>query len=119
MTEAQLTHRVIEYLRKLKRDGEPVWWLKIHGGPLQHAGVPDLLIVYHGVVLFVELKAPGKKPTRLQLETMRRISVAGGWTKVIDTEENLIRLLDLIKDRVLKSPAVQLADQRESFGGMG
>jgi len=112
MTEAQLTHRVIEHLRKLKREGEPCWWLKIHGGPLQHAGVPDLLIVYHGVALFVELKAPGKKPTRLQLETMRRIKAAGGRAIVIDKLDDLQVALGLLR-------VVQLADQRESYSGMG
>ena len=42
-----------------------------------HAGVPDRVVILHGRVGFLELKAPGKKPTALQQREIDRISAQG------------------------------------------
>lgn len=55
---------VAAIVRSAKQSG---WWvMKIHGGPHQLAGVPDLLCLRHGQAVFLEVKQPGKKATRLQ-----------------------------------------------------
>ena len=48
-----------------------------------HRGVPDRIMMKNGKVLFMELKAPGKKPTTLQLHEMGKIRQSGNaavWT---------------------------------------
>lgn len=49
-----------------------------------HRGVPDRLLIFpHGLVTFVELKAPGKSPTVLQLAVLKQMEgnkAVIGWT---------------------------------------
>lgn len=40
-------------------------------------GVPDRIILYRGRVMFLELKAPGCKPTKLQEREMSLLGEAG------------------------------------------
>jgi len=55
------------------------WWaMKIHGGPYQLAGVPDLLCLKGGRAVFLEVKQPGKKATPLQARRMNEIETQGG-----------------------------------------
>jgi hypothetical protein len=93
--EDKLKESVIRWLKTLKRRGEPIWWLKIHGGPMQRAGVPDLMVIYHGRVLFFELKTPGNPPTPLQSETIHRILHAGGFATVVTSVEEVKAELNL------------------------
>lgn len=55
------------------------WWImKIHGGPYQLAGVPDLLCIKQGRALFLEVKQPGKHATAIQRGRMNEIETQGG-----------------------------------------
>ena len=39
-----------------------------------HRGVPDRLLIFpHGLVAFIELKAPGKSPTALQTTVLKQM----------------------------------------------
>ena len=40
-------------------------------------GVPDRIFMRDGLILFLELKAEGKKPTKLQLRHLRKIQSQG------------------------------------------
>lgn len=60
-----------------------------------NAGVPDRIVVLPGGrVVFVELKAPGKKPTKLQLAQQRRLQALGCDVRVIDGLEQVDKLLE-------------------------
>jgi len=74
--EGRLTGSVIERLRRYKRSGLAIWWLKLAGSPLQRRGMPDLLVVLDGFALFVELKAPGGEPTPLQQHRIKELEEA-------------------------------------------
>jgi hypothetical protein len=52
--------------------------MKIHGGPHQLAGVPDLLCLRRGSAVFLEVKQPGKKATAIQARRMNEIETQGG-----------------------------------------
>ena len=92
--EGLLTQRCIRYLKYLQQCGRHVWYCKIHGHASQRAGVPDLLIILEGRFSAIELKAPGKKASPLQLHEMGRINAAGAWAQVIDNIEDFRRLFD-------------------------
>jgi hypothetical protein len=50
-------------------------------------GVPDRIIFFPaGRIVFVELKAPGKKPTPLQAAQGKKITAMGQLVVVIDTK---------------------------------
>ncbi len=65
------------------------WWvMKIHGGPYQLAGVPDLLCLKAGRAVFLEVKQPGKKATEIQNRRMEEIRTQGGAAcHVVTTKE--------------------------------
>ncbi len=94
MTEALLTRRVIAYLKQLNNTADPLWFLKIHGGPMQRAGLPDLFVIYKGRTFGIELKRPGKKPTKLQQHTLSEMEKAGATTAVVTSVDQLQGLLE-------------------------
>lgn len=76
MNEKILESKVVEYC---KANG---LYCRKFASPA-HRGVPDRLIIGKGVVMFLELKSQGKKPTALQLrelELIRYGGVAAIWT---------------------------------------
>lgn len=67
---------VASIVKEARRRG---WWvMKIHGGPFQLAGVPDLLLLRGGIAKFFEVKQPGKKPTPIQTQRMGEIEREAG-----------------------------------------
>jgi hypothetical protein len=65
-------------------------WLCYKFSSPGHRGVPDRIILQpDGVVRFVELKAPGKKPIGLQLRTHERFAKFGSPVDVIDSKEGV------------------------------
>ena len=47
--------------------------IKIHGGPFQMSGLPDILCLRHGRAAWIEAKRPGNSPTRIQEHRMREL----------------------------------------------
>lgn len=64
-------------------------------------GVPDRLVCLPGGrAVFVELKAPGKKPTRLQILQQNRLSFLGFDVWVIDCREWVEKFItEMVKGR--------------------
>lgn len=62
-------------------------WLVFKFSAPNHRGVPDRLMIKDGVTVYVEFKAPGKKPTGLQLRTHDKIRKAGATVLIIDDIE--------------------------------
>ena len=61
-------------------------------------GMPDRLVLLpHGRLAFVELKASGKKPRPLQVKRKRQLEALGFKVYVIDGEEQIGGVLDEIQ----------------------
>ncbi len=88
MSEKAVQDRIVGWLKK-----NEIWVTKVHGGPYQQAGLPDLRIIYRGRSIDVEVKDKGKKPTRLQMATMRKIAAAGGLVNWFDDSDKAIAWL--------------------------
>ena len=81
-------------------------WLSRKFSSPQHSAVPDRINLFHGFVLFIEYKAPGKKPTTLQYKEHDKIRAAGGCVAVVDNIEQGKQLIDFHTTLVLgQSPA--------------
>jgi len=66
-------------------------------------GVPDRIVFLPGGrVVFVELKAPGKKPTQLQLVQHERLRSLGQYVAVIDSREKVDKLLEFLEEGLLE-----------------
>jgi sulfur relay (sulfurtransferase) complex TusBCD TusD component (DsrE family) len=59
-------------------------------------GQPDRMFLYQGRVLFIEFKAPGKKPTALQARWLERLTEHTFHATSCDNIEAGKRLIDLI-----------------------
>jgi hypothetical protein len=80
MNEQALAHRVRDRLNALRNAGLQIWWLKVHGGPYQRAGVPDFLLCVCGRFAAVELKNPERPeaPSPSQAAEISWVQRAGG-----------------------------------------
>ena len=64
------------------------------------AGVPDRICLFDcGVIIFVELKAPGRKPRKIQEVWIRRLKNLGFRVEVIDGEKGISELIQSIKGK--------------------
>ncbi len=96
--EAKIQAAIIRYLKTLKAAGEPIWWVKIHGGPHQQAGIPDLAICYFGLSVWLEVKALDGETTRLQEEVIQNIRATRGTAFVVRSAGDVRFVLDQIKE---------------------
>jgi len=72
LSERQIVGKVMDYSRSKG------WWTtKIHGSAFQAAGIPDILCIRKGAVVWIECKRPGQHPTKIQLHRMRELEAAG------------------------------------------
>lgn len=60
----------------------------------QRRSVPDRIITFSGRVLFVELKATGKKPTEAQVRDHERRRAAGAEVVWLDSKAGVDELID-------------------------
>jgi len=79
---------------------------KINISKLHGRGFPDLLIVTEYASFFIEAKAPGNKPTKLQRVKLKEIKKAGGdavkcyWSTVKKTDTSKLLFLNPETDEV-------------------
>jgi hypothetical protein len=63
--------------------------------------VPDRICFFpKGRVVYVECKAPGKKPTPLQIKVLQFLNSLGNNTVIIDTKEKVDILCNIIKEEI-------------------
>lgn len=77
MTEAQLEAKIVKLAKSLG-----IYTRKFTSP--SHRAVPDRIFVHGGTVLFLEVKAAGKKPTEAQLHEMELIRAVGGLVGWVD-----------------------------------
>ncbi|NRY61492.1 VRR-NUC domain-containing protein [Clostridium beijerinckii] len=63
-------------------------------------GVPDRIVLLpHGVIAFIELKAPGKKMRPIQIKRKGQLESLGFKVYCIDNKEQIGGILDAIEKR--------------------
>jgi hypothetical protein len=92
MKESDLERKVVAYCKK-------VFARTYKFTSPSHRGVPDRVILGSSGILFLELKAPGKKPTALQNREMNLMNsyphVLASWADNITHAKRLIDLVNL------------------------
>lgn len=91
-----MTERDVEnYLRgRVKAEGGTAYKFISPG----NNGVPDRIVILPGNrITFVELKAPGGKPTALQVNQHKRFRALGCDVRVIDNKEQVDAMLQELK----------------------
>lgn len=91
--ELALAKKVSLYLREMRYNKRAVWYLKVKGGPMQRAGVPDFLMCLNGRFGSLETKDPREvtiQPTAAQRKELRDIHRAGGFAWVSNDYEEIL-----------------------------
>jgi hypothetical protein len=70
------------------------WMYMPLAGPLGVSGIPDFVGVFKGRAFFIEAKAPGGRPTEVQLLRHKEITMAGGVVIVAHSVEELEAEMD-------------------------
>lgn len=89
------------YQKKIKQllDERGCYHEVIWGGGFQASGIPDILGVYRGIYLGLELKVGNNKPSPLQLAKVKLIRRSGGIGAILwDNIEPLEQILDSIDE---------------------
>ena len=75
-----------------------VWFFSPQSGPYGRSGVPDRIACVNGHFIGLEVKADStKKPTRLQVDCMRKIENAGGKCFVVCNDDTMAAALTYIR----------------------
>lgn len=90
--ETKLKNSITRWLKT-----QPVFFMKLHGGPLQLAGMPDLLVIVGGLAVFLELKAGRNEPTPLQRAMIRRLREHGAAAFVVRSLSEAQEAIDKVK----------------------
>lgn len=85
--------------RAIRREYPDSLTLKVHGGPYQEAGIPDILVVVDGRFIGLEVKRrrPGEsdsaardRATAQQRAMLARMEAAGGVARVVLSEDEAL-----------------------------
>ena len=94
MSEGTLVRRILKALREKYPNNV---WYKIHTGPYQERGVPDILGSHGGYFIALEVKLPGKENTvtKYQKYQIKRIRNSGGYACVVTTVKEARESVDI------------------------
>lgn len=85
--------KIVEYLKRrtksLGGSTRKVAWVG-------HTGAPDQLVLLPGIAAFIECKAPGKKPTKVQEREINKLKASGLEVFVVDSEQSVDMALTTI-----------------------
>lgn len=84
MNETTITKKIHAYLKQ-----QGFWVLKIHGGPVQQAGIPDLLAVKDGRAYFFEVKTATGRLSPLQEHTLDKLRQFGAVAEMVRSVEEV------------------------------
>ena len=92
MKEGDLSKKLVELVRK--RGG---WARKVHQGRFG-SGLPDVIGMYRGYGLFLEVKLPGREKTltKLQKQVLDEIEAAGGLSRMVTSVQQVELILHAI-----------------------
>lgn len=83
--ETLIVTRIMNFLKA----NYPGYWLKIHGGPMQQRGVPDIIGCHRGKWYSFEVKQDEyEQPTALQVDNGNDIiNARGRWAVIYDVRQ--------------------------------
>jgi hypothetical protein len=83
MNESEKT--IVKGIKKMLDKEFPGVWYKIHGGPYQEAGIPDIIGCYNGHFIGLEVKTPDKanNVSERQQYQIERLRNAGARVEVV------------------------------------
>jgi len=97
MRESEIEHYLVKRVKSMGGEVRKVQWIGRRGAPDRLVMMPPGIVIYpgpeYGYTIWVELKAPGKKPEPHQLREHKRMQAMGQRVEVIDSLEAVDKLL--------------------------
>lgn len=91
LTEADVTRQIRDVLKICR-----IWHFKHWSGPMTYPkGISDILGIYHGRPLAIEIKRPGGIVTPAQMKFLQEVNKEGGIAFVAYSVDDVIRGLEL------------------------
>lgn len=78
--------------------------IKIHGGVFQIAGLPDILAIRAGAAYWIEVKQPGKQPTKIQVFMINKLRRFGCRAGVATSIQEALDIVNYGADPKEKTP---------------
>lgn len=72
------------------------FFFKVHGGPFQQVGIPDLIGCLEGRFVAIEVKQPGKEPTKIQATILKKLAAAGAVVGVATSVEEARAIVERV-----------------------
>src|SRR5512139_3947931 len=91
MSEDPIESTIVkQILAALRAEGG--WWVKLHGGPYQSSGLPDIVGCIGGRFVGFEVKRPSRrdKVSKMQAAVLESIQKAGGVSAVVASPEEAL-----------------------------
>jgi len=88
---------VAAIMRSLKYRG--IWCFKVHGSVFQRAGIPDIIAVVKGLAVFIEVKTPTGKVSRIQDHVMNELARHGAVVGVAYSKEDALDIIKVAEER--------------------
>lgn len=88
--ETVLKDRIVKALEK---EFPGIYVVKVHGGPFQERGIPDLILCWNGRFIGMELKYGPGKPSVQQKFHIQRIRQAGGIAHIVRSVEKAVQIV--------------------------
>lgn len=93
MLEKQVENQIKKWLEQNNH-----WYFKVHGGPFQKVGVPDIVACIKGKFVAIEVKrSNGGIVSELQKAQMQKIKTCGGVVGVAHSIEEFLQILNEAK----------------------
>ena len=102
--EGDYTKKLLGGLRSLPNSQ----WFKIHGGPMQPAGISDIIGCLRGRFVAIEVKVAGRQTQKngglsaLQMKFLADVENAGGLAVVVYTSAEVIAVIRQITGRAAR-----------------
>ena len=93
MTEKNITAAIMRYLKTVPN----CFAWKEHGGMYGTAGLPDIIVCYHGRFIAFEVKTESGKLTKLQESMITKIRAAKGKACKVTSVEDVKSILDSLE----------------------
>ena len=90
MTESEMTAKIVHELKYTHK----AFVIKIHGGIMQMAGLPDTCILYQGEDIWVEFKGENTKLRPLQIRVIEEMKKQGADVFVVRFVEPKLWIID-------------------------
>lgn len=91
MRESVIEYFFTDSLKELGGEIRKLQWVN-------HRGAPDRLLLYKGIIVFVEFKATGEKLQPHQAREKKKLEAQGATVLVIDSLEKSADILDRLEN---------------------